>query len=88
MYHVPTIIRQRAAAKREREESRRFREDAAQDWVRFPDWLLYTHGITDWKEVERYTLYNLFLDYELECLINGMEYEHPKIYGLYNTLMK
>lgn len=88
MYDVHTIIRENARKKREREAARRFRPDAVQSWVKFSDWLLYTHGIVDWKEVKQYTLYELFLDYELECLRNGMEYEHPKMYGLYNTLLK
>ncbi len=88
MYYVPQIIRDRAKARREREAARRLNEDAIQSWVKFPDWLLYTHGIVDWEQLKGFALRELYLDYELECLKNGMEYDHPKIYGLKSSIMK
>lgn len=85
---VSFIIRQRAKEKREREAHRAFRADATRDWVPFPEYLKFAKGVDNWRKLGSYKLNEYYMDYELECLIAGMEYEHPKLYGVKMSLMK
>lgn len=84
---VQWLIRTRSEEKRERERSRALRSDATRSWVPFTEYLHY-RGAEDWKKLGKYQLTSYYLDYELECLRCGMEYEHPKLYGVTVSLMK
>lgn len=85
---VNYIIRQRAAAKRDRAIARTTKEDSLRDWVPFTEYLLHAKGVEDWHALGKYMLTDYYLDYELECLMARMEYEHPSRYGITVSLMK
>jgi hypothetical protein len=44
--------------------------------------------VEDWQKLGKYELNNYYLDYELDCLRCGMDYEHPKLYGIKVSIMK
>lgn len=88
MTEIEYIKRQRMKEREERAQKRAFRSDAPRGWVPFKEYLEHAKGVLDWRKLGKYELTNNYLDYELECLRNGMEYEHPKIYGITVSLMK
>lgn len=83
---IDKLIRDRANERRARRNERRTNMDAWTGWVPFDQWLLYAKGVEDWHSLKPYRLYDWYNEYQLECLRNGLEYQAPTTYGLYNTL--
>lgn len=83
---VKSIIRDRANARRERDHQREINLYAQQVYVPFKEWLYYTEGIVDWRQLRKWDLRNYFCDYQLDCLRHELEWEHPQNYGLTNVL--
>lgn len=83
---VKSLILERAKARREREINRVYNEGATRLYIPYSEWLRYAKGVTDWHDLRPYKLWDYYNEYQLECLKYQLEYEHPSIYGLYNTL--
>ena len=77
---------QNARAKHARLAARRTNEDATRPYVLFTEWLFYARGISDYKTMKRYDLWDAFNEYQLECLKLKLEFELGKKYDLYNTI--
>lgn len=77
----------RAKEKRDRLASRRMNSDATQVAVKFPDWLRYKKSVANWRELKPYQRWDYFNEYQMDCVRNGVEYENPVIYGLYDTIL-
>ncbi len=90
IYEERLLIRQMAAAKREREKMRSVNAYAQRVAIPFEEWLKFKHQlkIHEWKKLKFYKRLSLYNEYQLDCVEVQMEYEHPKIYGLQgaNTL--
>lgn len=89
VYHedyVKKLICDRAQARRERANQREINIYANVVFVPFQQWLLYTHGIVDWKELPIWELRYLFCDYQCDCVRHQLEWEHPQNYGLDNVI--
>lgn len=89
VYHedfVKKMIRDRAQARRDRAKQRELNIYASVVYVPFKDWLLYTQGIVDWKQLRRWELRYLFCDYQCDCVRHSLEHEDPTNYGLDNVI--
>lgn len=89
VYHedyVKKLIRDRAQARRERANQREINIYANVVFVPFQQWLLYTQGVANWKQLRKWELRCLFCDYQCDCVRHQLEYEHPQNYGLNNVL--
>lgn len=84
---INELIHERANARRERANARQTNWEAWTAYVPFDEWLRYAKGVDDWHSLKPYRRYDYYLEYQIECIRHGLEFQCPKMFGLYNTLM-
>ena len=87
--HIDQLIIRRANERRERAAGRALNPDALRLRIPFHEWCHIVYGI---DEPERYFGrfhgFELFKEYEIDCVRFGFEPDHPAQYGFYNTLYR
>lgn len=87
--HIDQRIIRYANERRERAAGRHLNPDALRTRVSFFEWCHFVYGIDEpFRYLGRYSTYQLFKEYEIDCVRFGFEPDHPAQYGFYNTLYR